>query len=111
MDEDRVDRARKTMLPDDLVQQVADTFKVLAHPTRVRILHALAREELCVCDLARVIGLSISATSHQLKALRAIRLVRYRMDGKLAYYSLSDRFVPALLDDGVRHLTAEGSVK
>lgn len=111
VDEDRVNRVREAMLPDDLVQQVADTFKVLAHPTRVRILRALAREELCVCDLARVIGLSISATSHQLQALRATKLVRFRMDGKLAYYTPSDRFVLALLDDGVRHLTGVGPAK
>lgn len=107
VDEDRVQRVRQDMLSDDLAQQVADTFKVLAHPTRVRILRALAKEELCVCDLAQALSLSISATSHQLRALRSMRLVRYRMDGKLAYYSLRDPFVRALLEDGVRHLTGE----
>lgn len=107
VDEDRVRRVRQDMLSDDLAQQVADTFKVLSHPTRVRILRALAKEELCVCDLAQALSLSISATSHQLRALRSMRLVRYRMDGKLAYYSLRDPFVRALLDDGVRHLTGE----
>lgn len=107
VDEDRVGRVRDAMLSDDLVEEVADTFKVLAHPTRVRILRALAKEELCVCDLAQVLGLSISATSHQLRAMRSMKLVRYRMDGKLAYYSLRDPFVVALLEDGVRHLTGE----
>ncbi|MCA9631186.1 MAG: winged helix-turn-helix transcriptional regulator [Myxococcales bacterium] len=107
VDEDRVGRVRDAMLSDDLVEQVADTFKVLAHPTRVRILRALAKEELCVCDLAQVLGLSISATSHQLRTMRTMKLVRYRMDGKLAYYSLRDPFVVALLEDGVRHLTGE----
>lgn len=96
---------RDAMLPDDLVQAVADIFKALSHPTRVRVLRALAMEELCVCDLAQVLSLSVSATSHQLRALRAMRLVRFRMDGKLAYYSLRDPFVRALLEDGVRHLT------
>lgn len=105
IDEDRVGRVREAMLSDDLVEQTADTFKMLAHPTRVRILHALSDEELCVCDLARVLGLSISAVSHQLRPMRQMKLVRYRMEGKLAYYSLRDRFVLALLQDGIRHLT------
>ena len=105
VDQDRVQRVRDAMLPDELVQAVADIFKALSHPTRVRVLRALAMEELCVCDLAQVLSLSVSATSHQLRALRAMRLVRFRMDGKLAYYSLRDPFVRALLEDGVRHLT------
>lgn len=105
VDEDRVARVRASMLSDDLVEHIADTFKMLAHPTRVRILRALSGEELCVCDLARVLGLSISAVSHQLRPMRQMKLVRYRMEGKLAYYSLRDRFVLALLEDGIRHLT------
>jgi DNA-binding transcriptional ArsR family regulator len=107
VDEDRVERVREAMLAEDLVQRVADTFKVLAHPTRVRILRALASEELCVCDLAQVLGLSISAVSHQLRTMRQMKLVRYRMEGKLAYYSVRDPYVVALLADGVRHLTGE----
>ena len=96
------------MLPDEFVNEVAETFKVLAHPTRIRILRALAKEELCVCDLAQVLGMTVSAASHQLRALRGMRLVRYRMDGKLAYYSLRDPFVLALLEDGIRHLRGDG---
>ena len=107
VDEDRVKRVQEAMLAEDLVQRVADMFKLLAHPTRVRILRALASEELCVCDLAQVLGFSVSATSHQLRTMRQMKLVRYRMEGKLAYYSLRDPFVLALLDDGVRHLTGE----
>mgnify|MGYP001814296215 FL=1 len=111
MDEERVARVREAMLPGDLVTEVAETFKVLAHPTRVRILRALAKEELCVCDLAQVLGMTVSAASHQLRMLRGMRLVRYRMEGKLAYYSLRDPFVLALLEDGIRHLTSNGSEK
>lgn len=106
VDEDRVERVRKAMLAQDLIEEVADMFKVLAHPTRVRILRALAAEELCVCDLSQVLGLSISATSHQLGAMRKMKLVRYRTEGKLAYYSLRDRFLVDLLEDGIRHLGA-----
>jgi DNA-binding transcriptional ArsR family regulator len=78
---------------------------VLADPTRVQILRALAKEELCVCDLAQSVSLSVSATSHQLKLMRDLRLVRYRMDGKLAFYSLRDPFLVALLEDCARHVT------
>lgn len=106
-DEERVARVRAGMYPDELLAQVAETFKVLAHPTRIRIVQALANEELCVCDLAQVLGLSVSATSHQLQALRRMKLVQYRMEGKLAYYSLCDRFILALLEDGVGHVRGE----
>ena len=98
-------RASEHALQAEVVQDVADTFKVLANPTRVRIIRALAHEELCVCDLAQVISLSVSATSHQLQALRRLKLVKYRMEGKLAYYSLRDPFVLALITDCVRHLS------
>jgi len=111
VDEDRVGRVREAMLSEELVEQVADTFKVLAHSTRVKILRALASEELCVCDLAQVLGLSISAVSHQLRAMRQMKLVRYRMDGKLAYYSPRDPFVLALLEDGICHLTGNGGAE
>jgi DNA-binding transcriptional ArsR family regulator len=107
VDKERVQRICETMLTDSALQDVADTFKMLATPSRVRIIRALEKEELCVCDLSQVLGLSISATSHQLQLLRKMRLVRCRMDGKLAYYTLRDRFVPKLLADCVEHLTAE----
>ncbi len=105
VDQDRVRRAREAGLDEELVGDVVETFKVLAGPTRVRIIRALAQEELCVCDLAQLLSLSISATSHQLQALRRARVVRHRSEGKLAYYSLRDPFVRALLDDCVRHVT------
>ena len=108
-DEERVRRVREKMLSEALLLDLAETFKVLAHPTRIRILRALAQEELCVCDLAQVLGLSVSATSHQLQAMRRMKLVQYRMDGKLAYYSMSDHYVLDLLDDALGHLTSGGA--
>ncbi len=107
-DEKRVRRVKTGMLPEDVVLDVADTFKILANPTRVRIVRSLAKEELCVCDLAQVLGLSVSATSHQLQALRKARVVSHRMDGKLAFYRLHDPFILALLEDGVKHVTRNG---
>jgi DNA-binding transcriptional ArsR family regulator len=108
VDEERVSRAREHALDQQVVGDVAETFKVLASPTRVRIIRALAREELCVCDLAQTLEMSVSAISHQLQAMRRMKLVQHRMDGKLAYYSLRDPFVLALITDCVRHLGGEG---
>lgn len=81
----------KNSLPDEeQVKLVASLHGVLADPTRLKILLALAHgEELCVCDVSHVIGLSVSATSHQLRQLRSYNLVSYRNDGKMAYYALS----------------------
>ncbi len=85
----------KGWLPDDSeVRRVATLHGALADPSRLKILLALSRGELCVCDVSHVVGLSISATSHQLRLLRNLNLVSYRNDGKMAYYSLTgDAFV------------------
>ena len=83
-------REIKGWLPDDSeVRRVATLHGALADPSRLKILLALSRGELCVCDLSHVLGLSISATSHQLRLLRNLNLVSYRNDGKMAYYSLT----------------------
>lgn len=86
------------------MQRVAAVFQVLADPTRAAIVYALAHEELCVCDVAAVAGLSISAASHQLKRLRDQGVVRYRKDGRLAYYRLFDDHMRTLVLDGVAHV-------
>ena len=86
------------------VDALAETFKVLGDPTRARILLALSVRELCVCDLADLLGVSQSAVSHQLRLLRAHRLVRFRRDGKLVYYSLDDDHVRTLFAEGLRHV-------
>ena len=86
------------------VAALAETFRVLGDPTRLRIAHALAREELCVCDLANVLGASQSVVSHSLRALRQMRLVRYRRAGKIAYYALDDAHIASLLVEGFRHV-------
>ena len=108
-DEDRVNRARKALLGLETSQDIAALFKMLANPTRVQILRALEDQELCVCDLAQVLDLSVSATSHQLQTLRGAKLVRYRNEGKFAYYRVADEFVLALLQDGLGHLGCEES--
>ena len=84
---------------------LAETFRLLGDPTRVRILSALAASELCVCDLAALLGVTSSAVSHQLRLLRTARLVRYRKEVKMVYYALDDEHIRTLLAEGLRHVT------
>jgi DNA-binding transcriptional ArsR family regulator len=91
-------------LADSTVEAVADVFKLLGDPTRVRIVDALSHGERCVCDLAALVGISESALSHQLRLLRAARLVRVRRTGRLAYYTLDDHHVIGLLHDTRKHV-------
>lgn len=84
---------------------LASLFKTLGDPTRLRIVSALAKSEFCVCDLAELLGLSQSATSHQLRVLRSNKLVKYRRDGKMAYYSLDDDHVLGLYSQGLEHIS------
>lgn len=95
--------ARRGARPATAVQLVADTFRVLGDPTRLRIVEALSRHELCVCDLAMSVGASQSTVSHSLRALRELRLVRYRREGKIAYYALDDAHVAQLLSLAFEH--------
>ncbi|MCC6748351.1 MAG: helix-turn-helix transcriptional regulator [Deltaproteobacteria bacterium] len=108
LDEARVQRSRESLLPDEQARLVAETFKVLGHPSRLKVIRALAAGELCVCEISEVVGLSVSATSHQLQQLRNLRLVRSRSEGKLVHYSLHERFVARLIDDCAGHVSARG---
>jgi len=100
----KVERATRTMKPATTVAALAETFRVLGDPTRLRIVHALSTEELCVCDLANLLQTSQSTVSHSLRALRQMRLVRFRKDGKIAYYSLDDDHIASLIGEGFRHV-------
>ncbi len=101
-----VEQARRAVRSSP-VGAVAETFKVLGDPTRVGILLALSERELCVCDLAEIFDVSPSAVSHQLRLLRAYRIVRCRREGKLAFYSLDDEHVRALFDEALRHVAED----
>ena len=99
-------RAARTAMPSDrLVRALAETFGALSDPTRVRIISALTGQELCVFDLARMLGLSGSAISHQLRLLRGQRLVKYRKEGKVAYYSLDDEHIQNLMEECIKHVS------
>ncbi len=100
----KIARIRRRLLDQDAGAALADTFKVLGDLTRVRILDALAQSELCVCDLADLVGLSESAVSHQLRLLRSMRVVRARRAGRMVFYALDDEHVIALFDQGLRHI-------
>ncbi len=104
LDSRKVSALRKAMLGIPSVAALAETFKVLGDVTRVRILDALSRSELCVCDLAQLIGLSESAVSHQLRLLRGMRLVRARRDGRMAFYTLDDQHIVRLFEQGMEHV-------
>jgi DNA-binding transcriptional ArsR family regulator len=110
IDPKRVRLGRKAILDEFTINDIAQTFKMLAHPTRVRIIQALTEGELCVCEISEVISLSVSATSHQLNLLRTLRLVRARFEGKLVFYTLSDPFVVSLLKDCANHFIGKGNV-
>lgn len=102
-----VRKAREGMPGDRMVRALAETFAALSDPTRVRIIFALSEQELCVFDLARLLGLTGSAVSHQLRLLRGQRLVRYRKEGKVAYYSLDDDHIRNLVEEGIKHVSVE----
>lgn len=104
VDQEAVRRAKETMLAPQMVRRLADTFKVLGDQTRVNLLSVLTGQELCVCDLAAALEMSNSAVSHQLRVLRDARLVKYRREGKMVYYSLDDRHVVELFTQGLEHV-------
>lgn len=104
IDERKVKRVERAMKSDGAVSLLAETFKILGDPTRVRIAFALSKEELCVCDLANLLGVSQSAVSHSLRTLRQMKLVRFRKEGKIAYYTLDDEHITGLLEEGFRHV-------
>jgi len=104
IDKKKVSAVKKRMKPEMTMQRLAETFKVLGDATRTKIIFALSQEELCVCDIANLLGTTKSAVSHQLRVLRNMKLVKYRKDGKMAFYSLDDEHIKNLFDEGLRHV-------
>lgn len=105
----RVAAIRAGLPTGPTLEALAETFKALGDPTRLRMLTALAEAELCVCDLASLVGISESAASHQLRLLRTLRLVRSRRDGRMVHYRLDDDHIVGLLAQGLDHVTEAGS--
>jgi len=101
---DTVRQVQSEIASLDEVQRMAEFFAVLSDPSRLRLLSALAKQELCVCDLAAVLKMGESAVSHQLRVLRSQRLVKYRRAGRNIYYSLADSHVISLYQEVAAHL-------
>ena len=109
VDRERVEAVAPRLPDERLSQELAETFRVLSDPGRIRLIVALLEAgELCVCDLAAVTGLSETACSHNLRLLRSQRLVRYRKQGRNVYYALDDAHIRLLLDVALQHVGHQG---
>ena len=100
-----VEQVRETLPGEDTLYDLTELFRIFADSTRVRILYVLFESEMCVCDIAALLGMTQSAISHQLRALKNARLVKSRRDGKTVFYSLADEHVKTILDQGIEHIT------
>jgi len=103
--QDVIDNVKKVMLNSETLNSVSAFFKVLGDPTRAKIMYALDKSEMCVCDLAVLLNMTKSAISHQLKVLRESNLVNFRKEGKLVYYFLADNHVKAVFETAIEHVT------
>lgn len=103
--EDVVKRVKATFPKDEMIFDLADFYKIFGDTTRVKILYALDKSELCVCDISALLAMSVSAVSHQLRTLRESNLVRTKRQGKVIYYSLADDHVKSILECGIDHIS------
>ena len=104
---DALEKIEHQLPPDEKLYDLADFFKIFSDSTRIKILFALLKSELCVCDIAQVLNMSQSATSHQLRTLKQMDLVRNRRDGKTVFYSLADGHITTILSQGMEHIEEE----
>lgn len=102
--EDIVKRVTDNMPEEELLYSLADFFKVFADSTRIKILYVLSQSEMCVCDIAQLLGATQSAISHQLRILKQMQLVKARRDGKTIFYSLADSHIQTILNQGMEHI-------
>lgn len=103
IDEKKVKAVKKKLLNDSLLAELSEIFKSLSDFTRLKILLALSEQELCVCDIAALTNVSVSAISHQLRLLKNARLVNYRKEGKMVYYSLDDEHINKIVNEAKKH--------
>jgi ArsR family transcriptional regulator len=103
--EDIVDKVGKKLPDEESLFNLAELFKVFGDSTRIRIISALLFSRMCVCDLAALLGMTKSAISHQLRILRQTKLVKYRREGKVVYYTLDDKHVGAIFRQGLAHVS------
>ncbi|OOM79715.1 metalloregulator ArsR/SmtB family transcription factor [Clostridium sp. BL-8] len=103
--EDVVSKVKDLLPKDEVLYDLAELFKAFGDSTRVKLLCALFEADMCVCDLAAVLGVSQSAVSHQLRTLKAARLVKFKRVGKVVYYSLDDEHIKGIFNQGFEHIT------
>lgn len=99
-----ISQAARNLPEDELLYDLAELFKLFGDSTRIKILYALFEAELCVCDIAQLLGLTQSAISHQLRILKGGKLVKFRRDGKTVFYSLADEHVRSIINQGMEHV-------
>ncbi|WP_022851159.1 ArsR/SmtB family transcription factor [Limisalsivibrio acetivorans] len=104
VNEKRLEEALKDALGERELDDISSTFKALGDPTRLKLLYALQGGEMCVCDISAFLGISESATSHQLRKLKDMRLIKQRRDKQMIYYSLDDEHVSSLIDVCLEHV-------
>ena len=104
---DTVKKVKESLPQDETLYDLAEFFKVFGDTTRIKILYVLSEEELCVCDIAGILGLQQSAVSHQLRILKQMRLVKFRREGKTVFYSLDDDHIEHILSQGMKHISEE----
>ena len=103
--EDIVNQVNESMPDEEILYDLAELFKIFGDSTRIKILYVLFESEMCVCDIAQLLGMTQSAISHQLRALKQSKLVKYRREGKTVFYSLADGHVRTILDQGMEHIS------
>jgi DNA-binding transcriptional ArsR family regulator len=103
VDREKVEETKRSLLDDEVYTSLAETFAALADSNRAKIVYSLVGQELCVCDIACIIGISESAVSQHLRILRTLRLVKQRKDGRMMYYSINDDHIQTLLDVCLEH--------
>ena len=99
-----MEKVRKELPDEDTLYDLSELFRIFGDSTRIRILYVLSEAEMCVCDIAQLLGMTQSAISHQLRSLKNARLVKARRDGKTVFYSLADDHVKTILDQGIEHV-------
>ncbi len=103
--EETVKKVKATFPEDEMIFDLADFYKIFGDTTRVKILYALDKSDLCVCDISALLEMTVAAVSHQLKILRDSNLVKTRREGKVVYYSLADEHVQEIIECGMEHIS------
>ncbi|MBB5144348.1 ArsR/SmtB family transcription factor [Desulfovibrio intestinalis] len=107
--QDVVDQVKEGLLPDSSLGEMAELFKCLGDPTRLKIVYALLAAEMCVCDIGALLEMSTPAISHHLKVLRQLKLVTFRRSGKIVYYTIADEHISPILSQALAHIKESGN--